>query len=227
MKSFFSVLPLVGLALAQESCPETVTETYTPTVTVMAPPYTPSSSSIDYVTMTTVITQWYTVTATPLPSFVPWYPNGTFNYTARLPTTLSTVSYLPASSSVVEGESTTDAPVYSSPPAEASKSAAIPTSETAAAPAPSSEAVVDTPAAAISAANKGEATFYGGNVGGGMCSFTGYTIPSGLYGTALSDSNWAGAGNCGACVAVTGPDGNKVTAMVRSDSVDTGVSSDV
>ncbi|KAF2128609.1 carbohydrate-binding module family 63 protein [Dothidotthia symphoricarpi CBS 119687] len=47
-----------------------------------------------------------------------------------------------------------------------------------------------------------------------MCSFTGYTIPAGLYGTALSDSNWATAGNCGACVSVTGPSGTKVTAMV-------------
>jgi hypothetical protein len=61
----------------------------------------------------------------------------------------------------------------------------------------------------------GEATYYGGNVAGGMCSFNGgYTIPSGLFGTALSDSNWAGAENCGACVSVTGPSGNKITAMV-------------
>ncbi|KAJ4367101.1 hypothetical protein N0V83_007631 [Neocucurbitaria cava] len=62
--------------------------------------------------------------------------------------------------------------------------------------------------------NSGEATFYGGNVSGGMCSFTGYTIPSGIYGTALSDSNWAGAANCGACVQVTGPSGTKIKAMV-------------
>ncbi len=47
-----------------------------------------------------------------------------------------------------------------------------------------------------------------------MCSFTGYTIPSGIYGTALSDSNWADASNCGTCLQVTGPNGNKITAMV-------------
>ncbi|EOD45282.1 putative expansin-like protein 1 protein [Neofusicoccum parvum UCRNP2] len=63
-------------------------------------------------------------------------------------------------------------------------------------------------------ANTGEATFYGGNVEGGMCSFSGYSIPSGIYGTALSDSNWDTAGNCGACLKVTGPNGNSITAMV-------------
>ena len=63
-------------------------------------------------------------------------------------------------------------------------------------------------------ANSGEATFYGGTVAGGMCSFTGYTIPSGLLGTALSDANWAGAQSCGACVQVTGSSGTKIIAMV-------------
>ncbi|KAF2205791.1 barwin-like endoglucanase [Delitschia confertaspora ATCC 74209] len=66
----------------------------------------------------------------------------------------------------------------------------------------------------ITATNKGEATFYGGNVSGGMCSFSTYSIPSGLFGTALSDFNWNSAGNCGACVSVTGPNGNSVKAMI-------------
>lgn len=60
----------------------------------------------------------------------------------------------------------------------------------------------------------GEATFYGGNTSGGQCSFTGYTLPSGVYGTALSDSNWNGAGNCGGCVSVKGPNGKSITAMI-------------
>lgn len=60
----------------------------------------------------------------------------------------------------------------------------------------------------------GEATYYGGNVAGGTCSFSTYTLPSGIYGTALSDANWANSGNCGACVSVTGPSGNSITAMV-------------
>lgn len=70
-------------------------------------------------------------------------------------------------------------------------------------------------AALRSRANSGEATFYGGNVDGGMCSFSGYTIPSGLYGLALTDSSWDGAKACGACIEVTGPKGNTITAMVR------------
>ena len=41
-----------------------------------------------------------------------------------------------------------------------------------------------------------------------------YTIPSSLFGTALSDSNWDTAAHCGACVSVTGPLGNKITAMI-------------
>ena len=69
-------------------------------------------------------------------------------------------------------------------------------------------------AGSVVASNSGEATFYGGNTQGGMCSFSTYTIPSGIYGTALSDSNWDGSEACGGCVEVTGPNGNKVTAMV-------------
>lgn len=60
----------------------------------------------------------------------------------------------------------------------------------------------------------GQATFYGGNVQGGACSFSTYTLPSGLYGTALSDSNWATSANCGGCVAVS-YGGKTITAMVR------------
>ncbi|OAL02519.1 barwin-like endoglucanase [Phaeosphaeriaceae sp. SRC1lsM3a] len=102
-----------------------------------------------------------------------------------------------------------------SAPAADTKPSTVPSSETntpsEASPAP--EAADDS---ATSSANskRGDATFYGGNTSGGMCSFTGYTIPSGIYGTALSDSNWANAQACGQCVSVTGPSGNKITAMV-------------
>ncbi|KAF2490317.1 rare lipo protein A, partial [Lophium mytilinum] len=61
----------------------------------------------------------------------------------------------------------------------------------------------------------GQATYYGdGSISGGMCSFTTYTLPSGIFGTALSDSNWDTAGNCGACISVTGPSGNSIKAMI-------------
>ena len=62
----------------------------------------------------------------------------------------------------------------------------------------------------------GQATFYGGNLAGGACSFSTYTLPSSLLGTALSDSNWDDAAECGACISVTGPNGNSITAMVTS-----------
>lgn len=59
----------------------------------------------------------------------------------------------------------------------------------------------------------GQATYYGGNVQGGACSFSTYTLPSGLFGTAISDSNWDTAGQCGGCVQAT-YQGKSVTAMV-------------
>ncbi|KNG48352.1 carbohydrate-binding module family 63 protein [Stemphylium lycopersici] len=102
--------------------------------------------------------------------------------------------------------------------AAVSSAAAKPTSKSAA-PAASSSYTAAAPVASEAATSapgskRGEATFYGGNTSGGMCSFTGYTIPSGIFGTALSDSNWDNGANCGACVSVTGPDGNKIKAMV-------------
>ncbi|GME66001.1 putative extracellular cellulase allergen asp f7- protein [Neofusicoccum parvum] len=60
----------------------------------------------------------------------------------------------------------------------------------------------------------GAATFYGGNVQGGMCSFSGYTLPPGIRGTALSSNNWENAANCGACVNVKGPKGETIKAMI-------------
>ncbi|KAE8442987.1 hypothetical protein EG329_002450 [Mollisiaceae sp. DMI_Dod_QoI] len=68
--------------------------------------------------------------------------------------------------------------------------------------------------ATASSSLSGQATFYGGNVAGGACSFSTYTIPSGIFGTALSDSNWDTSANCGACISVTGPSGNSITAMI-------------
>jgi len=67
------------------------------------------------------------------------------------------------------------------------------------------------------AAVVGDATFYGGNTGGGMCSFTGYTLPAGTYGTAMSSSNWNQSAICGACISVTGPKG-RIRALVRTVS---------
>ncbi|KAJ5908592.1 extracellular cellulase CelA/allergen Asp F7-like protein [Penicillium taxi] len=60
----------------------------------------------------------------------------------------------------------------------------------------------------------GEATYYGGNLDSGDCSFTGYTLPSGTFGTALSSAQWDISANCGVCVSIKGPDGNTLKAMI-------------
>ncbi|KAL4870366.1 RlpA-like double-psi beta-barrel-protein domain-containing protein-containing protein [Aspergillus spectabilis] len=65
-----------------------------------------------------------------------------------------------------------------------------------------------------SPAQTGKATFYGGNVSGGTCSFTDYTLPSHLSGVAFSGEAWNDAAECGSCVSVTGPDGNSIKAMI-------------
>ncbi|KAK8429233.1 hypothetical protein IWX49DRAFT_319694 [Phyllosticta citricarpa] len=69
---------------------------------------------------------------------------------------------------------------------------------------------------AIGEAVSGTATYYtyGTDLSQGTCSFSGYTLPSSIFGTALSDSDWASAGNCGACIRVTGPQQNSIVAMI-------------
>lgn len=67
-----------------------------------------------------------------------------------------------------------------------------------------------------SAGSDGSATHYEGNVSGGTCSFAGYKLPSNIFGTALSVDAWDDASKCGACVAIKGPSGKTIKAMVRS-----------
>lgn len=66
----------------------------------------------------------------------------------------------------------------------------------------------------LARANSGTSSFYGGNLDGGNCLFTGYSLPSDTFGTALSNARWDSAGKCGACVSVKGPNGNTIKAMV-------------
>ncbi|KAJ5199074.1 Barwin-related endoglucanase [Penicillium cf. griseofulvum] len=77
-----------------------------------------------------------------------------------------------------------------------------------------SPATTKSPSTGPSNGTPGKATFYGGNVGGGTCSFSGYTLPSHLFGAALSLQRWDDAANCGSCVSVTGPNGNSIKAMI-------------
>ncbi|KAK8154613.1 RlpA-like double-psi beta-barrel-protein domain-containing protein-containing protein, partial [Phyllosticta citrichinensis] len=62
----------------------------------------------------------------------------------------------------------------------------------------------------------GTATYYtyGTDLSQGTCSFSGYTLPASIFGTALTDSDWASAAHCGACIKVTGPQQNSIVAMV-------------
>lgn len=94
-----------------------------------------------------------------------------------------------------------------STPVATSTSASPVASATAAAAPPNTQTKAGT-------TKRGSATWYGGNISGGTCSFVDYTIPAGTYGTALSDFNWDSAGACGTCLSVTGPSGNTIKAMV-------------
>ncbi|EKJ78439.1 hypothetical protein NXS19_010583 [Fusarium pseudograminearum] len=59
----------------------------------------------------------------------------------------------------------------------------------------------------------GSSTFYGGNLSGGNCMFSAYTLPAGIMGTAFSGQVWDSSANCGACIEVTGPHGT-IKAMI-------------
>lgn len=195
MKStIFSILPLVGLAVAQQGCTrQIVTKTETEKVYVtVQPSETTITSTIDStITSTIDITTTITVdssssveaTATGLH----WgnYPNGTYsNHTVRPRPHLSSVTLDYTPSVVIE------TPAATSSQASKSSEVAIPTSEAPAAVETSSAyeapatsayeapATSETSAAAalpvkveaVSRANSGEATFYGGNLNGGKCS---------------------------------------------------------
>ncbi|CAO2649476.1 Nn.00g068610.m01.CDS01 [Neocucurbitaria sp. VM-36] len=229
MKStILSLLPLASLAVAESVCSrKTVTHTEYEKVyeTVKAADVTAKSSTCSRRTVTATTYEKVYVTVTPNAVEDVTTVDVTSTSTLEITTTItvhpsapyansSSGPYYPTigSQSVQPEYSIMYTPVPLSEVPNPTSVYEAPTESTAA-PEPTNEAaqVAETAAAA---SNEGEATFYGGNVAGGMCSFTGYTIPSGIFGTALSDSNWSGAANCGACVEVTGPSGTKITAMV-------------
>tara|TARA_R110002003_G_scaffold95_8_gene7312 strand:- start:33764 stop:34921 length:1158 start_codon:yes stop_codon:yes gene_type:complete len=184
----------------------TTTEIEKVTVTVEAddePVKTIDVTSTSTTHITTTITIHPTLAPSALSSSLKWgpYPNATYSSSAGVKPTSKLPDFSVVSPTPVGAAAT---PTYPADTPDAS--ATVPSSET---PSPATEA--DTSAVG---SKRGEATFYGGNTAGGMCSFTGYTVPSNLFGTALSDSNWDTAGACGRCVSVTGPSGTKITAMV-------------
>jgi hypothetical protein len=239
MKSILSVLPFVGLAIAQQGCTQEIVKV-TETETIYATLPVASAADVGDTTITVDVTTTHTVYVKP--TLAPYYPLPNGTHPVAHPSTFATVSSIiyvsPSPIAPVESAAATlqtsqdvqpSAPAivftseYSALPtseilaASSTLEAALPASEVLAASSTSEAAipVATSSNVEVTAALTGEATTYGGNVDGGMCSFTGYTIPSGIFGTALSDSNWAGAAACGACVSVKGPDGDVITAMVR------------
>ncbi|KAH7348068.1 RlpA-like double-psi beta-barrel-protein domain-containing protein-containing protein [Pyrenochaeta sp. MPI-SDFR-AT-0127] len=235
MKStILAVLPFVGAAFAESVCSrKTVTHTEYAKVyeTVKAVDVKPKPSVCSRRTVTATTTEKVYVTVSPEDAKT----TSTIDVTSTSTTTRTTTITVYPSKPVAASSTGPSYPTISSQSVQPEYSiqyTPVPQSEVAN-PTPSSEAPVaptskyEAPAepsaapeppkevdSSAAGSKKGDATFYGGNVGGGMCSFTGYTIPRGLFGTALSDSNWAGGANCGACVQVTGPSGTKITAMV-------------
>ncbi|THC92129.1 hypothetical protein EYZ11_008397 [Aspergillus tanneri] len=87
---------------------------------------------------------------------------------------------------------TTEAPVVFAPPVESSIPIAAPTITSNTEPIHAATTVnsITNPGSlsrsSLSEVNSGKPTFYGGSVAGGACSFSGYTIPSNPFRTALS-----------------------------------------
>jgi hypothetical protein len=227
MKSFMIMLPLAGLALAQGQCAPgtTLTETSIEKITVTVQPTTQVAPS--------AIVSTNTEETKPLSTpQVPYYPvgnttvNGTSNFpthTPHAPTTLETLVF-PTSDVVSSSTPSKKVKTVLVYPSKVKTILVVPSpvvassaSQAAAAPAQSSlaAAVPDTAVEEVtssSASVTGTASFYGGNTAGGACSFSGYTIPSNLFGTAFGGS-WD-ASQCGACVQVTNKAGKSIKAMV-------------
>ncbi|KAI2700426.1 CAZyme family CBM63 [Penicillium roqueforti] len=135
--------------------------------------------------------------------------------TIAAPVVKSAAAQTSTTQAAVEATSTSTTSIVSSSTTTSSvTSSSTTSSSTSSSAAASSTTSSSTVSVSLGASIAGEATFYGGNVGGGTCSFSGYTLPSNLFGTALSLQRWDDAANCGTCVSVTGPSGNSITAMI-------------
>jgi hypothetical protein len=69
--------------------------------------------------------------------------------------------------------------------------------------------------ASVCEAVDGTAQMTGGNLAGGTCMFSNYTLPPGIYGSTMSGPDWDAGGMCGGCLFVRGERG-AVVAMVHS-----------
>ena len=195
---YVTVTPTTTVTAAQQTCGLTIYTTTTQTTTVTVQPYQVVESSSAAAT-----------SVAPLNSVV--YTSSISDSFAKgtsfvLPSSISEA--IAQFSSVPAADENTASPTPS--PTTLSTTVLYSATSTSAA----KTAVPTSSNNALSGSNSGQATFYGGNISGGTCSFGTYSLPSGIFGTALSDSNWDHAGNCGACIEVTGPSGNSIKAMV-------------
>lgn len=179
--TLFSIIPLVGFALAQEGCTRrtvTKTETERTYVTVQPEPVPSDITITSTIDITTTITVKPSTSVAASVTGLHWgsYPNGTWsNHTGRPQPIISSVVLDYTSSAVSETPAPTTAPGYSyAPLPSVTSEAAVPTSETPAAAesTPAYEAPVASPSAeavaqAAAGSKRGEATFYGGNTDGG------------------------------------------------------------
>ncbi|KAI0614717.1 Endoglucanase C-terminal domain subunit [Pyrenophora tritici-repentis] len=184
--AIFSILPFVGLAFAQESaCPAEPDETITET-------------EVETVYKTATPTPALVADATTSPgSCGPSIVSVTMTEKVYVTVTYTSGTYVtPDAVKTIDVTSTSTLDIYTTVTLHPSGS------------------VHPSGGYFSNSTTRGSATWYGGNLSGGTCSFVGYTIPAGIYGTAISDFNWDTAGACGTCVSVTGPKGNTVKAMV-------------
>ncbi|KAH7043327.1 RlpA-like double-psi beta-barrel-protein domain-containing protein-containing protein [Macrophomina phaseolina] len=208
--------------------------TLTPVPATSSPPLTTStlystSSTVNgegetiYMTVssTTTCTNTRTVTVDPPAVTVTVQPSAS----SAADGAVGAAEYTPSSSSSVSSSTSVavDTPSYTPAPVSSTPAVTVesvtPSSSTSSAPAATSSdsSLVGSVGGAVTALTEavtGEATYYTGDISSGTCSFTGYTLPSSIFGTALSDSNWESAGNCGACVSIKGPSGDAITAMI-------------
>lgn len=220
MKSFAAVLPFTGLVVAQSLCGprSTVTKTEVErfTVTVPAVPSHPASQTggdEHGFTTTSSVRPTYPLHSQPSHSPMPHYPlpNGTYHNTST--SALYTAPVLSTDLPSTEPTRASTLTLLVTPSPVAATSAAAPSSVAPSlqptAPGSSPSDTASKNAATVS----GKATSYGGNLDGGNCMFSGYTLPAGIFGTAFSGQNWD-ASKCGVCVSVTGPNGKSIKAMV-------------
>lgn len=196
---YVTVTPTTTITAAQQTCGLTIYTTTTQTTTVTVQPSQAGESSS---AAGTSVAPLNSVVYTSFTSDS--FAQGTFSFV--LPS--STSEAIAQSSSILATNKNAANPTPS--PTTLSTTVLHSATSTSAA----KTAVPTSSGTALSGSNSGQATFYGGNLSGGTCSFSTYSLPSGIFGTALSDSNWDSAGNCGACIEVTGPSGNSIKAMI-------------